>query len=54
MRIIIVGDVHGCANELQSLLQACAYDAVHDQLVFVGDLVNKGPKSCEVRSFVPS
>lgn len=46
---MIVGDVHACFDELQSLLQACAFDAAHDQLVFVGDLVNKGPKPVEVR-----
>ncbi|CAK4082877.1 unnamed protein product [Aphanomyces euteiches] len=51
-RVIIVGDVHGCFEELQNLLQSCAYSAANDVLVFVGDLVNKGPKSVEVVRFV--
>jgi bis(5'-nucleosyl)-tetraphosphatase (symmetrical) len=45
-RILIVGDIHGCADEFRELL------AMHrhpdDTLILVGDLVNKGPKSAEV------
>lgn len=47
-RLIIVGDVHGCAAELQQLLQQVQYTQEQDNLIFVGDLVNKGPKSIEV------
>lgn len=47
-RVIIVGDVHGCLDELLELLQKCDYDKQRDELVLVGDLVNKGPKSVEV------
>lgn len=43
-KTLIIGDVHGCASELQDLLAACAYRD-GDQLVFVGDLVAKGPDS---------
>jgi hypothetical protein len=43
-RTIIVGDVHGCADEVKDLLDRLAF-ASDDQLVFVGDLVNKGPDS---------
>lgn len=50
-RIVIVGDVHACYDELVALLRECAYDAANnDRLVFVGDLVNKGPKPVEVSS----
>lgn len=51
-RVIIVGDVHGCLDELQALLARVGYDGAVDQLVLVGDLVNKGPKSPEVVRFV--
>jgi hypothetical protein len=45
-RLIIVGDVHGHLAELKSLLQKVAYDKNNgDHLIFVGDLVNKGPDS---------
>lgn len=45
----IVGDVHGCAHELESLLVKLGYqDGVHPEgrtAVFVGDLVDRGPDS---------
>ena len=50
--MVIVGDVHGCFNELQELLKKCAYDKNNTTLIFVGDLVNKGPYSAEVARFV--
>ncbi len=46
-RTIVVGDVHGCRAELEALLEACKRrDA--DDVVFVGDLVAKGPDSAGV------
>ncbi len=39
----IVGDVHGCASELEGLLEALRFVAGEDRLVFVGDLVARGP-----------
>ena len=48
---MIIGDVHGCIHELQSLLEKCAVDE-NTSIVLVGDLVNKGPCSQEVVSFV--
>ncbi|MFJ8033172.1 polynucleotide kinase-phosphatase [Streptomyces sp. NPDC096032] len=43
----IVGDIHGCAFELESLLARLGYvDGVHPEgrtAVFVGDLVDRGP-----------
>ncbi|MFJ9815421.1 polynucleotide kinase-phosphatase [Streptomyces sp. NPDC101151] len=45
----IIGDIHGCASELESLLGRLGYtDGVHPQgrtAVFVGDLVDRGPDS---------
>ncbi len=45
----IVGDIHGCASELETLLAKLGYtDGVHPEgrtAVFVGDLVDRGPDS---------
>lgn len=43
-RTIVIGDVHGCANELTELLSKLAV-VPSDQVVFVGDLVARGPDS---------
>ncbi|MFB6822239.1 polynucleotide kinase-phosphatase [Streptomyces virginiae] len=45
----IVGDIHGCSSELETLLTKLGYeDGVHPEgrtAVFVGDLVDRGPDS---------
>ncbi|HEX6751482.1 MAG TPA: metallophosphoesterase, partial [Longimicrobium sp.] len=49
----VVGDVHGCADELETLLDRLGYAAGEDgvrrhpegrRAVFVGDLVDRGPR----------
>lgn len=44
-RRIYVGDVQGCRDELERLLEAVAFDPAGDTLEPVGDLVNRGPDS---------
>jgi hypothetical protein len=34
--------VHGCLDELIALLEKCKFNPAADQVVLVGDLVNKG------------
>ena len=43
-RTIIVGDVHGCARELETLLDEVGF-ATGDRLILVGDIVARGPDS---------
>src|SRR5262245_22982185 len=44
-RTIIVGDVHGCRDELERLLEHVGF-VRGDQVVLVGDLVARGPDPC--------
>lgn len=46
-RTIVIGDVHGCDRELQDLLDLLSPSA-DDLVVFVGDLVNRGPNTSGV------
>lgn len=48
----IVGDVHGCIDELQRLLDTAAFEPGRDKLWCVGDLVGRGPHSKQVLQFV--
>ncbi|KAA2240370.1 polynucleotide kinase-phosphatase [Chitinophaga agrisoli] len=56
----LIGDVHGCYDELVSLLQTLEYENTDDvwqhpagrKAVFVGDLVDRGPKTPAVLQLV--
>ncbi|MFD2366799.1 symmetrical bis(5'-nucleosyl)-tetraphosphatase [Pseudoduganella sp. GCM10020061] len=46
MKIYVIGDLQGCAHEAQLLLDRIDTDAHgEERLIFVGDLVNRGPDS---------
>jgi bis(5'-nucleosyl)-tetraphosphatase (symmetrical) len=52
MSTYLFGDIQGCFDELQHLLDKINYDPNKDRLGFVGDLVNRGPKSLETLRFI--
>lgn len=44
-RIIIISDIHGCAMQLDLLLDMIRYNSTLDQLILLGDYVDRGPNS---------
>lgn len=62
----IIGDIHGCADELQELLDELGYDVFDDELerqldpprakgrrvIFLGDLCDRGPANIRVLEIV--
>ncbi len=50
-RRIVIGDVHGHYDTLMLLLEAIA-PGKQDEVYFLGDLIDRGPKSAEVVQFV--
>ena len=50
-RLLIIGDVHGCEKELLQLVKSSNFNQNHDKLIFVGDMVGKGPYSQQVIQF---
>ncbi|MFN6970924.1 MAG: symmetrical bis(5'-nucleosyl)-tetraphosphatase, partial [Rheinheimera sp.] len=48
----VIGDVQGCYDQLQALLQLIQFESDRDQLWFCGDLIARGPKSLECLRFI--
>ncbi len=47
-RVYAIGDIQGCWHSLQHLLAVIDFDPERDQLLLLGDLVNRGPESLRV------
>ena len=52
MATYLIGDVHGCYDELVALLHQVDFNFKKDTLWLTGDLVARGPGSLDVLRYV--
>lgn len=52
MSTYVIGDVQGCFEPLMDLVEAINFNPQKDQLIFCGDLVNRGGRSLDVLRWV--
>ena len=50
MKTFVIGDIHGCFNELQELLDKAGIQD-NDRVVALGDIIDRGPGSVQVLDF---
>ena len=51
MRKIIIGDIHGCLEEVLTLLEEAKFDRNRDMVIQLGDMIDRGPDPCGVLEF---
>lgn len=52
MKTLVIGDTHGCLDELQILLDSAAPNLTNDRLILLGDYIDRGPKSYELLEYL--
>lgn len=50
-RVTIIGDIHGCYDELNQLLDTINWSPNNNILILTGDLIDRGPKIRETLMF---
>lgn len=51
-RRIVIGDIHGCSRTLAGLIENKIKPAPEDDIYFVGDYIDRGPRSREVLDYI--
>ena len=51
MKTIIIGDIHGCIDELKELISLVNYKE-EDKLILLGDYIDRGPSSLKVLEYL--
>ncbi|MEK4300379.1 metallophosphoesterase family protein [Oceanobacillus sp. FSL W8-0428] len=51
-RILAISDIHGCYKELVELLQLNDYNPEEDQLILLGDYIDRGPESKQTVTYI--
>ena len=44
MKTFVIGDVHGCSDQLEELLEVIRPDLTQDRLIMLGDYIDRGPQ----------
>ena len=50
--IFAIGDIHGCYDKLRALMDRIPIDMTRDTLVFIGDYIDRGPRSFDVVEYL--
>ena len=51
-KIFVVGDIHGCFDKLCALMDKIPINFTQDQLIFIGDYIDRGLSSLEVVEYL--
>jgi serine/threonine protein phosphatase 1 len=51
-KILAIGDIHGCLDKLQRLMDDIGADPVNDTLVFIGDYIDRAGRGKDVVDYV--
>jgi len=51
-KIFAIGDIHGCAGKLRTLIQVITANPQKDTLIFIGDYIDRGSSNRDVVDYV--